>query len=261
MPGNPTDGWRTLLRKGKGAVTEASPTPAERLCAWCRSQLRTTRGRFCGRRCRQTAFRLRRRGCRDDAAAEPMRFAYADPPYPGLSSKYYRHEPSFAGEVNFPALLSWLQERRQLPRDDPRQIDGWALSTSARSLTTLLPLCPREHRIAVWSKPHGVPPATFGIHNVWEPVIVVGGRQRPPGVPDHLSALPARGGGTLPGRKPIAFCAWLFRLLGAAPGDSLDDLFPGSGVVSRAWVELLRTTDENPPGVGDSRRRATADKI
>ena len=35
---------------------------------------------------------------------------------------------------------------------------------------------------------------------------------------------------TLPGRvigaKPAAVCRWIFTLLGAAPGDTLDDLFP-----------------------------------
>lgn len=37
------------------------------------------------------------------------------------------------------------------------------------------------------------------------------------------------------GRKPIAFAAWLFGLLGAVPGDELADLFPGTGVIGRAW--------------------------
>ena len=45
---------------------------------------------------------------------------------------------------------------------------------------------------------------------------------------------------TLPGRvtgtKPPAVCAWIFGLLGTAPGDTLDDLFPGSGAVTRAWA-------------------------
>jgi len=44
---------------------------------------------------------------------------------------------------------------------------------------------------------------------------------------------------TLPGRvigtKPAAFCRWMFDLVGATPGDTLDDLFPGSGIVGRAW--------------------------
>jgi hypothetical protein len=45
---------------------------------------------------------------------------------------------------------------------------------------------------------------------------------------------------TLPGRvigaKPPAFCAWLFDLIGAEPGDTFDDLFPGSGVVGKVWA-------------------------
>ena len=38
------------------------------------------------------------------------------------------------------------------------------------------------------------------------------------------------------GAKPAAVCRWIFALLGAGPGDTLDDLFPGSGAVSRAWA-------------------------
>ena len=38
------------------------------------------------------------------------------------------------------------------------------------------------------------------------------------------------------GAKPAAVCRWIFGLLGAAPGDTLDDLFPGSGAVTKAWA-------------------------
>jgi len=165
-----------------------------------------------------------------------MRFAYADPPYPGLSLKYYRN-----AEVDHAALVASLTAGGY---------DGWALSTAARSLRDVLPLCPPEARVCAWVKPIGVCPRTFGLHNVWEPLIVVGGRQRRPGKRDWLRAQPARRGGELPGRKPIAFCAWLFECLGMVPGDSLDDLFPGSGVVGRAWVEMSRrssATDQASP--------------
>jgi hypothetical protein len=37
------------------------------------------------------------------------------------------------------------------------------------------------------------------------------------------------------GSKPPDFCRWLFGPLGALPGDSLDDLYPGSGIVTWAW--------------------------
>ena len=202
-----------------------------RRCDWCRRPRPATRGaRFCGQRCRQAAFRLRRRG---ELAAGPgdgpLRFAYADPPYPGTARKYYRDQADYAGEVDHAALVASLLQGGYA---------GWALSTSPRALTALLPLCPAGARVCAWVKPQGASPLTYGIHNCWEPVLVVSGRHRRPGVRDWLSALPARGGGQLPGRKPIAFCAWLFQLLGMRPGDELVDLFPGTGIVSAAWREL-----------------------
>ena len=40
----------------------------------------------------------------------------------------------------------------------------------------------------------------------------------------------------LVGAKPEAFCAWLFAVLNLRPGDTLDDLYPGTGGVTRAWA-------------------------
>jgi hypothetical protein len=73
---------------------------------------------------------------------------------------------------------------------------------------------------------------------MWEPLIVVRGRRRHPGFRDWLFAQPARFGGELMGRKPLAFCAFLFEQLGLLPGDTFEDLYPGTGIVSRAWREL-----------------------
>jgi hypothetical protein len=42
------------------------------------------------------------------------------------------------------------------------------------------------------------------------------------------------------GSKPDAFCFWLFELLNAQDGDTLDDLFPGSGAVTAAWAKWRR---------------------
>ncbi len=168
----------------------------------------------------------------DVASDRPMRFAYADPPYPGKARKYYQREPTFAGEVDHPALIAELRAGGY---------DGWALSTAGNlaTLRALLPLCPDGARLCPWVKPHPAAALTYGLHNVWEAVIVVGGRQRRPGVRDAYIGAVARGGGSrLVGRKPLGFCAWLFRALGMQPGDELVDLFPGSGNVSRAWREL-----------------------
>jgi len=221
-----------------------------RLCGWCRSQLEDGAApvvKYCGQRCRQSAWRLRQRS--GDAAAAgdvaddvlsdgPKRFAYADPPYPGLAARFYRHEPDFGGEVDHAALIVALGS-----------FDGWALSTSSKALRQVLPLCPPRARVCAWVKPIGASPLTYGPHGCWEPVIVVPGRYQRPGVRDWLSAQPARHGGTLPGRKPIAFCAWVFHLLGMRPGDELVDLFPGTGIVARSWRVLGGVVGRSPNDV------------
>lgn len=50
--------------------------------------------------------------------------------------------------------------------------------------------------------------------------------------------------GAIVGMKPPQFAEWVFRMLGAAPGDELDDLYPGSGAVSLAWSRHVG----RPPG-------------
>lgn len=167
-----------------------------------------------------------------------MRIAYADPPYPGQARKRYGTK-----EVDHRQLLKQL-----------KAFDGWALSTSAKGLRTVLPLCPPEARVASWTKQQHANPQTRGIHNVWEAVIVKPARNLRPGVPDSLMAANARGGGEhLIGRKPITFSAWLFGLLGMQAGDSLVDMYPGTGAVARAWAELGRPPE--PPRRRRRRRR------
>jgi hypothetical protein len=52
-----------------------------------------------------------------------MRFAYADPPYPGQSKKHYGDHEDYAGEVNHSDLVRHL-----------REFDGWVLHTSSPAL-------------------------------------------------------------------------------------------------------------------------------
>ncbi len=39
----------------------------------------------------------------------------------------------------------------------------------------------------------------------------------------------------LTGAKPERFCIWLFEVLNVRPEDTLDDLFPGTGIVSEMY--------------------------
>lgn len=200
----------------------------KRACNWCGASLLEPRQRYCSKRCRQTAFRLR---CRRDGASTPAGppgvFAYADPPYPGHAWRY-RDQSSFGGEVDHRKLIASLVDAR---------LAGWALSTSSAALREVLPLCPEGARVTAWVKP--IPPTGAGLCVRWEPLIVVGGRATHHPVRDWLSAAPARGGDSdLVGRKPLAFAAFLFEVLGMGPGDTLVDLFPGSRAISRAWLSL-----------------------
>jgi len=254
------------------------------------------------------------------SAGVPLRLAYADPPYPGLSARYYSDHPDFGGEVDHGELIRRLST-----------YDGWALSTSAEALPVVLGLCPAGVRVAAWHRGER-PTRSARPLNAWEPVIYFGGRavvpravdasngDRPatrracseetrgaianassaaesyglsrsaavvsdasagsdndasppgpydasrPGQPDasqeyshdasrsaaarRLDSLVfhSRPRRTDPlrviGSKPAVFCRWMFDLLGAQAGDQLEDLFPGSGGVTRAWESFLATDQQ-----------------
>lgn len=167
-----------------------------------------------------------------------MIIAYADPPYIGQAARHYGGD-----EVDHMQLL--IDLKHGYP-------DGWALSCSSPSLQELLGFCSLidlHPRIAAWVKPFhiykkGVRPAY-----AWEPVLYMGSRNPP--LYKHLP--PDKGSkATTPkdfisanitlmkglvGAKPEAFSYWLFWLMGMQPGDTLVDLYPGTGGVTKAWQE------------------------
>jgi hypothetical protein len=161
-----------------------------------------------------------------------VRFAYADPPYPGQAKRWYRDHPDYAGEVDHAELIARL--KRNYP-------DGWALSTNAISLRQVLMLCPADIRVAIWHQNNSGPGFMGRWHYCWEPVLVHGGRKDGARVCNLLTAPIPMGfvekiPGSPAGQKPAAFSRWVFALLGARPEDTLDDLFPGSGAVGREWM-------------------------
>ena len=202
---------------------------AVRRCDWCLEPMPPTKrrdARTCSKRCRQAQHRFRIGGAPAGATDRPMRFAYADPPYPGLAAKYYG-----CAEVDHTELVERLASNYP---------DGWALSTSASALRDVLTLCPTGVRVGAWIKGSRKGEA-LRARNAWEPLVVFGGRPRRLSVAEDLDDVLLWGGrqhshpGALVGMKPAAFCEWMFRQLGATVGDTLDDLFPGSGAIRRAW--------------------------
>lgn len=216
-------------------------TTAPRTCEWCRGPIPARARRdsiCCSTRCRQARHRFTTAVGRGVAAGEPLRLAYADPPYPG-KSHLYRDHPDYAGEVDHAELLDRLAG-----------YDGWALSTSASALPAVLRLCPDGVAVAAWHRGERPHAGMVRPHNAWEPVVYSGGRavDASRGSGRRVDSLVYGAGARLtdPGRvigaKPAAFCRWVFDLLGAQPGDTFDDLYPGSGGVARAWQTYAEAT-------------------
>jgi hypothetical protein len=169
---------------------------------------------------------------RSDPTTEiPKRIGFADPPYPGLAH-YYRDHPDYAGEVDHGELI------RRLERD----YDGWVLHTSSPALGGVLAHvaaeCAEPPRVMAWVKPFASFKPSVPVAYAWEPMLVKACRK--PVVSGRVvlrdwyaENITMRRG--FVGAKPEALCRWLFEVLGAEPEDELDDMFPGSGAVGRAW--------------------------
>jgi hypothetical protein len=166
-----------------------------------------------------------------------MKFAYADPPYFGLAQYYTDRHPD---------ALEWNRietHKALIQRLCEEYPDGWALSLHTPSLRDILPLCPGNVRVMAWVKPFcsfkpGVNPAY-----AWEPVIVFGGRNRGRDlltVRDWIATSITLQRGFV-GAKPEEFCFWVFEILGMEPEDEFEDMFPGSGAVSRAFIHWKET--------------------
>lgn len=164
-----------------------------------------------------------------------MRFAYADQPYLGMAKLYAdRHSDA----------LIWDQpdtHRQLIDRLCAEYPDGWVMSCHVPSLHVIRAMCPDDVRTGAWVKPFCSFKKGVGVAYAWEPVLFRGGRKR--GLTERtvrdwcaVNIALQRG---FPGAKPREFCRWMFDLLGARRGDTLDDLFPGSGAVSAAWAEWI----------------------
>lgn len=161
-----------------------------------------------------------------------MRIGYADPPYPGCAHLYKDH-PDYAGEVDHVSLIYQLE----------RECDGWVLHTSSVALPDILAITSKkgvtDMRIMAWVKGFAAFKPNVPVAYAWEPVLVKACRKPvvagASGVMrDWISERITMKRG-LTGVKPERVCWWLFDVLGAEPDDELDDLFPGTGAVSRAW--------------------------
>jgi hypothetical protein len=130
--------------------------------------------------------------------------------------------------------------RKWRQRSSKRISTPWAMSLSSSSLHTILPMCPKDIRIAAWVKPFAAFKVGVNPAYAWEPVIFRGGRTKRSRAVDtvrdwHSEVITLRRG--LPGAKPPGFSKWIADLLGAdvRQGDTITDLFPGTGAMLGVW--------------------------
>ena len=160
---------------------------------------------------------------------DPMKIAYADPPYPGCADLYKDHL-DYAGEVDHRELVAKLQ-----------LFDGWVLHTHVGGLRVMERenILPEDGiRICQWVKPFAAFKRNVSVAYAYEPVIIKAARK--PVVAQRVVmrdwiAEPITLKRGLTGAKPEKVCHWAFELVGAEPDDSLIDMFFGSGAVTRAW--------------------------
>lgn len=153
-----------------------------------------------------------------------MRFAYADPPYPGEAHRYVER-----AEVDHVELIARLEA----------EFDGWALSTHVPGLRIVVPVLPERARICAWVKPWAAMRPGARLQYAWEPVIVAPLRRPRRSVHDWTACNPTRRRG-LAGAKPDALSFWLFAAAGLRPDDEFVDLYPGTGGVGRAFEAWRR---------------------
>jgi hypothetical protein len=176
-----------------------------------------------------------------------MRLCIADPPYLGRAVRWYGQNGCGDGyglgqADNHVAAAEWDKpaKHRELVRELLRDFDGFAIAMSVHSLSTYLAEIETDSRsgfrVLAWHKPSSYPSGSR-IQNVYEPVLVKvpDGRRGYKGglkTSDVFSCNPPKLG--FAGAKPEGWTHWLLDVLGYAEGDTVTDLFAGTGSVARA---------------------------
>lgn len=170
-----------------------------------------------------------------------MRFAYADPPYLGQGKRYAHLHPE-SHVWDDPATHTALVER--LEDEYP---DGWAISLSPLPAAVMAYMGPARE-LAVWHR-RGWMTSTpqLRISQCFELVMyrttVPNSKAKGPMVTNVFTLggqnwQLSNGALTHTGSKPEEFCHWVLDLLGYDPArDTLDDLFPGEGAMTRAATQ------------------------
>lgn len=192
-----------------------------------------------------------------------MRLAIADPPYPpsrgigGIkprASRWYgdnqRSHTDRPSDIH-PRAREWDNpaRHRALLEQLMAEYDGWAIATAPDGLQAYGAL-PLGARILSWVKPNAQP-GSHRLRSTWEPVIVfppisrTSNRNGLGQMGDVLIANAPRS--NFIGAKPDEWTHWVLEALGHDPAiDVVDDMFRGSGAVTRAVAWAVPALFEEP---------------
>jgi DNA modification methylase len=181
-----------------------------------------------------------------------LRMAIADPPYLGTAKRFY----SIDGE-SYEKGLEYTSNQDELAAlwDEPEahkelleylqdNFDSFAIAMNVHSLPVYLkklkPEASSGYRVCSWIKTNSAPTGSR-IRNGWEPVLIYNhptrrSQQSGTRTRDYLIANAPREG--FIGQKPYEWTEWILDLLSYKEGDSIADLFLGSGAVTSALIEL-----------------------
>jgi len=185
-----------------------------------------------------------------------MRLCIADPPYLGRAEIFYGARSVDNMNANATARINPMRKADVHPDahlwDDPEMhralvarlcadYDGWAIAMVPDSLRHYLAWAPADCIIAVWHDPQAMPTGRHPRRR-WEPVLVrrADGRKRVADVPHAVGDVLTcnHGASSFAGAKPSAWTRWVLDMLGYREGDTVDDLFHGSGAVA---AEIAQT--------------------
>jgi len=174
-----------------------------------------------------------------------MKFAIADPPYLGRAVRWYGEGGcgngyGYGQADTHPEAAKWDNPitHKELCKHLLANYDGFAIALTVHSLSTYMSEFVTDSRngirVMAWVKPSAVPSGNR-LQNVWEPVIIKMPQSRKnykagKSCKDVLTVHPPRNG--FIGAKPPEWTKWVLDAMGVNNGDTVDDLFVGSGAVT-----------------------------
>lgn len=172
-----------------------------------------------------------------------MRFCYSDQPYLSGAHLYKANHPRWEDYAT-------IEAHAHLVDRCVRDYDAFAMSMGSVDMMQMIreTNLPPDTRWGAWVKSFASFKPNVNPAYAWEPVAFYGGRKLGRGVATvrDFIVCPITVQKGLTGAKPPQVCAWILDMLGWAPEDEIDDLFPGTGIMGRVIAERRARVNNEP---------------